>query len=683
MNELINRVLHEFSPPFQSSVLIFTVILTIIFVSPILLRRIKVPGIIVLILCGLIIGPHGFNLIEKNDAVNLFSTIGLLYIMFLAGLELNLSEFARNRHKSYLFGFFTFLVPLLIGFPVCYYLLGYGFLSSLLTASMFSTHTLIAYPIVSKLDLTKNEAVAITVGGTIITDTAVLMILAVITSIHSGASGLEYWTTVLVSFGVFFLFIFKLVPLAAQWVLRRVENERYSHFIFVLATVFFSAFMAELAGLEAIIGAFMAGLVVNKLIPKTSPLMHRIEFAGTSLFIPFFLISVGMVIDLKSLFGGTSTIIVAVALTITALIGKFFAARVTSYLLKYTRNQGNLIFGLSSSHAVATLAVITVGYDMGLLDLPILNGTIVLILVTCIVASLVTERAGRAMIIAREMKHEPDAARQENRFLVPVSNPQTMTDLMDLALNLSEPKEHAPVFALSVVDDDLKAAEKLAESREILSKLMKHAAETERRVEIVTTIDQNISSGIKRVMTEVSATDLVIGASPKSRFADMIFGSVINNLLNNTEIEVFVYRPIVPVMSLKRLLILCPMYTEMENGFRSWLSKICTFAVNLNLHCEFYGDESLHAAVKIAMKKMVHKPEAGFAQLSEINTDALHQLQSTPTDLIGFVKPRENSVSYSWETRSILTKLEQVKAENSLLMISPKQNEEPDQWKNK
>ncbi|MFV0376645.1 MAG: cation:proton antiporter, partial [Mangrovibacterium sp.] len=668
MTQFFDRFLHEFSIPFHNNVLIFTIILTIIFLSPLLLRRIKVPGIIVLILCGLAIGPHGFNLIEKNDAVNLFSTIGLLYIMFLAGLELNLSEFARNKHKSFVFGLFTFLIPLLIGFPVCYYCLNYDFLSSLLIASMFSTHTLIAYPIVSKLDLTKNEAVAITVGGTIITDTAVLMILAIISSSQGNSGGWEAWGLMLISFALFFLFIFKLVPIIAQWVLKRVENERYSHFIFVLTIVFFASFVAELAGLEAIIGSFMAGLVVNKLIPKTSPLMNRIEFAGNALFIPFFLISVGMIIDLRSLFEGTDTLVVAITLTITALLGKFFAARITSFIFRYSRNQGNLIFGLSSSHAVATLAVITVGYDMGLLDLPALNGTIVLILVTCIVASLVTERAGKAMIIAHEKQNALPVDKLKNRFLVPVSNPQTMTELMDFALNLSEPKEHAPVFALSVVDDDQKVEEKLAESREILGKLMKHAAETERKVEIVSTIDQNISNGIRRVLKEVSATDLVIGASPKSRFADIIFGNVITNLLNNTNQEVFVYKPVIPVMNLKRMQVLCPPYSEMETGFDSWVQKISTFAFNLSLHSVFYGDEKLHDAVKSATKKLTYKSEVSFINLNITDTEEFNQLKSASTDLIVFIKARQNSVSYSWETKSILTKLEQLKAENSLLI---------------
>ena len=674
MEQLINRFITEFSTPFHNSVLIFTVILIIIFISPLLLRRIKVPGIIVLILLGLVIGPHGFNLIERNDAVVLFSTIGLLYIMFLAGLELNLTEFARNKHKSLLFGAFTFAIPMLIGFPVCYYLLGYNLLSSLLTASMFATHTLIAYPIVSKMELTKNEAVAITVGGTIITDTAVLMILAVINSTQTNAGGWEHWLTVILSFSLFFIFIFKLVPIVARWVLKRVENERYSHFIYVLATVFFSAFVAELAGLEPIIGAFLAGLVINRLIPKSSPLMHRIEFAGNALFIPFFLISVGMIIDLKSLFGGTGTLMVAGALTVAALLGKWLAAKLTALLLKYTNNQQKLIFGLSSSHAVATLAVITVGFKMGILDNAILNGTIILILVTCIIGSLVTENAARAILIQQEKQQPAQQKTGRTKVLVPIANPATMTDLMDLALNLTDQKDHSPVIALSVVDDDQQAGQKLAESREILDKLIKHGAETERKVEIVTTIDQNTSNGIRRVITEVNATDIVIGTSPKSRFTDLIFGNLITNILSQTNQQIYVYKPLSPTMGLTAIRILCPPYSEKESGFGLWLNKMSSLAFNLNIPCHFYGNENLLSAARSELAKSKVQAAYTYKTMDVLNEQNQLNLQDAATDLIVFIKARQNSVSYSANIQSLLEKLELNLPANSLLVITPYQH---------
>ncbi|HET7361364.1 MAG TPA: cation:proton antiporter, partial [Salinimicrobium sp.] len=280
MNEFLETLHHEFQIPFTNPILVFSLILLIILVAPILLKRIRVPGIIVLILSGVVIGPYGFNLIENNSAVDLFSTIGLLYIMFIAGLELDMNQFKANRHKSALFGFFTFIFPLAIGFPVCYYFLGYGFNTSFLTASMFATHTLLAYPIVSKLKISKNQAVAITVGGTILTDTAVLLILAIILGNHEGTLNAAFWQKLGISLVIFSAIIFILVPRLAKWFFTKMENEKHSHYIFVLTIVFMAAFLAELAGIEPIIGAFLAGLALNRLIPASSALMNRVEFIG-------------------------------------------------------------------------------------------------------------------------------------------------------------------------------------------------------------------------------------------------------------------------------------------------------------------------------------------------------------------------------------------------------------------
>ncbi|HNF39005.1 MAG TPA: cation:proton antiporter, partial [Chitinophagaceae bacterium] len=313
--DFFQQFIHEFQLPLKNPVLIFSLILFIILLSPILLKRLNIPGIIGLIISGVIIGPHGLNILAKNSAVDLFSTIGLLYIMFIAGLELDMNEFKANRNKSIVFGFFTFIIPLAIGFPVCYYLLKYNFDASFLTASMFATHTLVAYPIVSKLGISKNQAVAITVGGTILTDTAVLIILAVIMGKSQGTLNQEFWVQLGVSLTIFSIIMFLIIPRIAKWFFRKLESEKHSHYIFVLSVVFFAAFLAEVAGVEAIIGAFVAGLALNKLIPHSSALMNRIEFIGNALFIPFFLISVGMLVDISVLFSGPMAWIIAITLS--------------------------------------------------------------------------------------------------------------------------------------------------------------------------------------------------------------------------------------------------------------------------------------------------------------------------------------------------------------------------------
>jgi Kef-type K+ transport system membrane component KefB len=398
-NNFWDHIFQQFQIPFTNPVLIFTLILFIILLSPLLMGKIKIPDIIGFIIAGIAIGPYGLNLLSKNSAVDLFATIGLLYIMFIAGIELDLNEFKKKKHKSFVFGFLTFSIPILIGFPVCYYLLGYPLITSFLTSSMFATHTLVAYPIISKYGISKNEAVAVTIGGTILTDTAVLIILAVIIGTKSGGLTTAFWLQLIVSLTIFTLIVFLLIPRIAKWFFTKPESGKTSHYVFILSCLFFSAFLAQLAGVEPIIGAFIAGLALNPLIPRPSELSNNIEFVGRSIFIPFFLISVGMVVDLHVFFRGQQAILIAIILTIVALAGKWLSALFTQKIFNYSTIQRKLIFGLSSSHAAATLAIILVGYKNKIIDENILNGTIILILVTCMVASFATERASKKIIL--------------------------------------------------------------------------------------------------------------------------------------------------------------------------------------------------------------------------------------------------------------------------------------------
>jgi len=403
-NNSRGNILQYFHLPFTNPVLIFTLILFIILLAPVMMKRIKIPGVAAFIIAGILIGPHGLNLLTKNPAVELFSTIGLLYIMFIAGIELDLAAFKKRMNKSFVFGFLTFAIPILIGFPVCFWLLGYPLLTSLLTASMFATHTLVAYPIVSKYRVSKNEAVAITVGGTILTDTAVLIILAVIIGAKKGGLTPAFWLQLGVSLTIFTLIVFLLIPRITKWFFARSESDKTSQYVFIMTCLFSSAFLAQLAGLDPIIGAFIAGLALNPLVPRPSSLSHNIEFVGSAIFIPFFLISVGMVVDLHAFFKGTEAIIVAITLTLVALAGKWLSAFFTQKIFGYSNHQRKLIFGLSSSHAAATLAIILIGYKEKILDANILNGTIILILVTCMVASFVTERAAKAIASSSKMQ---------------------------------------------------------------------------------------------------------------------------------------------------------------------------------------------------------------------------------------------------------------------------------------
>jgi Kef-type K+ transport system membrane component KefB len=368
MNYFFAHLLEEFHLPLKNPVLVFSLLLFIILLSPIVLRKVRIPAIIGLIISGVIIGPHGLGLIgektmESEGSIKLFSTIGLLYIMFIAGLELDMNEFKKYMRKSLTFGALTFFVPILLGYPLCYYGLGMTQTASWLTASMFATHTLVAYPIISKYGLTKNSSVAIAVGGTILTDTAVLILLAVISSSTQGDLDMAFWLRLLTSLTIFSIIMFFFVPRVARWFFSKLDSEKTSQYIFVLSIVFFSAFLAEVAGVEHIIGAFVAGLVLNRLIPHNSILMNRVDFIGNSLFIPFFLIFVGMVVDYKVFFKGSWPLIIAGVLTTFAIVSKWIAAWLTQVIFKMKPTDRQIIFGLSTSHAAATLAIIMVGYN--------------------------------------------------------------------------------------------------------------------------------------------------------------------------------------------------------------------------------------------------------------------------------------------------------------------------------
>lgn len=670
MQEFTRELLHEFHTPFGNSVLIFSLILFIILLAPIVLNRFKIPGIIGLILSGMIIGPYGLFLIQKNSAVDLFSTIGLLYIMFIAGLELDMNEFNKHKYKSLIFGLFTFIFPIMIGLPVCYYLLGYGFNTSLLIASMFATHTLIAYPIVNRLGIAKNQAVAITVGGTILTDTAVLVILAIISGTASGETTSGLWARLMISIVVFGAIVYFIIPRVASWFFRRMEDEKNAHFIFVLLVVFLTAFIAELAGLEPIIGAFAAGLTLNRLIPHTSSLMNRIEFVGNALFIPFFLISVGMLIDFRVLTNGPQALIVAFTLTVVALVGKWIAAQLTGKVFKFSREQSKLIFGLSSAHAAATLAVILVGYNLGLINDQVLNGTIVLILVTCIVASFVTEKAGKEVVL--HMDNEPEqVVMHSQRVLVPIANPQTMEKLIDFSMVIKSPKDYSPILGLTVVKDDDQAQTRLLQSKKLLEKAIVYAASADQQIEIIATIDRNVTSGIKRIATEKFITDIVAGWSPQKNLADIIFGQTFDKLVKQTTQTIFITRFTMPLNVHKNIVLICPFFAEKEPGFYKWVISVFRVASQLTAGIQLYASEGVEHAMRDFL--VINKLAVSIEYKGPIDFGDVGALVSNvqPYDMIFLVSSREGGISYTPALDVLPKKMPKYFQPNSLVFIYP------------
>jgi len=672
-SSFFDQIAHEFERPFQSPVLVFSVILFIILLSPILLRKLKIPGIIGLIISGVIIGPNGLNVLEQNSAVKLFSTIGLLYIMFIAGLELDLKEFQRNKNKSLVFGFLTFMIPLVIGLPVCYYFLDYSFTASLLISSMFSTHTMVSYPIVSKFGISKNEAVAITVGGTILTDTAVLILLAIILSSSKGGLSLSFWIQLVGSLIVFSGIMFWIIPKVTAWFFQKLESEKTSHFIFVLSVVFFAAFLAEIAGIEPIIGAFVAGLALNKLIPYSSALMNRIEFVGQSIFIPFFLISVGMLVDLKVLMNGPTAVIIAVTLSVVALIGKWLAAASTSKIFRYSADQRNLIFGLSSSHAAATLAVILVGFQTGIIGENALNGTILLILVTCLVATLVTENASRRILTSE--KEDPAIeypVHYSEHIMIPIANLNNMETLLEFAVFVKNKKSVNPITILSVVPNNEEAEKNLVRAKKNLQPLVKMALANETKVKITATIDHNIAGGIIRASREEMTDTIMIGWPRKTGLIERFIETKTALIISRTSKAIYICNFEHPLVGHNKIVLVCPNHGELEPGFEIWLPKVNALSreLSLNVFC-FCNSTSKEAIVGFFHN---HKQKSGFTFSTEFELADLQIMKNhvSSDDLLIYVAARRASVSYENCMENIQEKLDKTFPINSKIIIYPR-----------
>lgn len=680
MDEFFKDLIAEFQFPIQNPVLLFSILLFIILLSPIVLRKMRIPAIIGLIISGIVIGPNGFGLIgtkamEAEGSIKLFSTIGLLYIMFIAGLELDLTRFRKQMNKTLLFGALTFIIPLGLGYPICSEILNLSPLASLLTASMFATHTLVSYPIVSKYGLSKHSSVALTVGGTILTDTAVLIILAIITSAEEGNLDFGFWFRLITSLCVFSAFMFFIIPRIAKWFFRKLDSEKTSQYIFVLAVLFFSAFLAEVAGVEPIIGAFIAGLVLNRLIPGNSILMNRIEFIGNSLFIPFFLIFVGMIVDYKVFFQGTWPLIIAAILTSFAIFSKWLAALATQLVFKLTNNERQLIFGLSTSHAAATLAIIIVGYDegKGILNIDIVNGTIILILVTCMVSFFVTEDAGKKLLI--QLSDESDLDQNETRLrnqhvIVSINELSGNEQLLDFALLISDSKVINPISVVSVYPNDAAAEKMIRKSRKSLEDIIKHFSGSESKLNTIATIDHNISSGLARVAKELVADIVVLNDSRNKNLLSRIIGDDRAHLLEICDRTIFFCQLDHPSVSYDKVVLIVPQLAELETAFSLWVERVIRMAQELKIPLALYSSPASYE--RIEKVGIANKLDFNiiFKEIENID-DFFLFFDKQENSIIVFCGTRIGSVSYDLGTEYFADKIEKACPKNDAIFIYP------------
>ncbi|MFP4364602.1 MAG: cation:proton antiporter [Spirochaetia bacterium] len=566
-----------FPMPFQDPVLVFGTIMIIILIAPLLAKKAGLPEIIGLILAGILVGPFGLGLLERSESIQLIGKVGLLYIMFLAGLEIDLHQVKKNKSHTIIFGLVTFSIPLVMGTALGFWAFGMSIPIAMLLASMFSSHTLLTFPALGKLGLTKSRPATTTVGGTIITDTLALIVLAVVVSSSHSEITWFFWVKLFSLMTLYMGATLFLIPKIGRWFFSRLGTNEELEYIFVMALTFTVSYLAYLAGLEPIIGAFLAGLSLNSLIPEKSILATRLHFTGNAIFIPFFLISVGMLVNLRLLAAGADVWIVIIGMSTVAILSKFLAAKLSQVLLKYRPSEGTLIFGLSVNQAAATLAAVLVGFNADLFSDNIITGTIIMIAVTSLVGSLITQRAGKKVALEEEQK-EYDHSSAPHRILIPLAQREGAKELVDLAVLLRNEGSSEPVYPVSVTSESINLEKDLADAEKILAHSVVRAMSANIPVTPLTSVDLNTASGIVRAARENRISMITASWDGEHPGGSRIFGKTLDEVIDRSSQMVMVTRIVKPVNSVKRMVVILPPFGERQKGFEAFISMIKNLA---------------------------------------------------------------------------------------------------------
>lgn len=646
---------------------IYLGVLSIVLFAPLLFNRLRLPHIIGMILAGLLIGPNGLNILDRDDSFELFGEVGLFYIMFLASLEINMQEMKQAKGGALLMGLAVFAIPIALGLLANTYILKYdNFMTSLLLASMYASYTLISYPIVARYGLSRLRCVNFVVGGTVITDTLTLFVLAIIVGISRGEANVWFVLLMfvkLIAVGAIIIFFF---PRIARYFFRNY-NDSVIQYIFVMMLLLLGAGLMKLAGMEGILGAFITGLVLNRLIPHSSPLMRRIDFVGNAIFIPFFLIGVGMMIDVSVLFKGGGSLIVAAVMVGTALTGKWIASFLVSKVYRMSSDERNLMFGLSTSQAAATLAAAIVGNKIGLLNDDVLNGTILLILVTCIVSSITSDRASRKLILSGKALNAPKAV-SSKKTLLALANPNMVDRLMDLALLVRKENSQIPLSAITVVLDEDKQRQN--DGAKVLDQAANIAASVSVPLLTKMRLTTNLAHGIVHEVKENDYRELILGFHKKETANDSFLGNVLPEVLNSLDCQVVMARMNIPLNTVRMIHITFPAKAEFEAGFPYWVEETARMASGLGCRIMYHGHPDTMAKIKLELKK--HAPvDASFFDTDGGN-DLKRLAQVIHNDhLLVIVSARKGSISYRPSLDHIFVQLQRDYQDTSILLIYP------------
>lgn len=669
-------------PLISAPVPIFLVVLLIILLAPLLLHRLKIPHVIGLILAGVMVGPHGFNLLSRDMSFEVFGQVGVLYLMFLAGIEIDMYHLKRNLRKGVIFGAFTFAIPLLVGSVASAYLLGVGPLTAILLASMFAAHTLIAYPIVSRLGLTRSRPVVIAIAGTIFTVLGSLVVLAgVVGVLRHGSFEL---TNILALLGQLILFCIAVVviyPRLTRWFFKHYSDP-IIQFIYVLAMVFLAAQTAMLIGIEGVFGAFFGGIVLNRYVPVHSPLMSRLQFVGNAIFIPYFLIGVGMLINVRVLFNGWQTVYVACIMSIVAISTKWLAAWLTQKVLHMSSLDRSMMFQLSNAHTAVALAVVLIGYDLGLFDEAILNGTVVMILITCTVSSLGTSRAATQLKVRQYQEDEDDdnttpGRRSERRrkavnTLIPIANPATARELVELAM-MMRGTEHrrGNLYALHVRNDNSPSSRAIG--RNSLDMAEQLGAGADVRILPIERYDLNFVTGVINTVEERDVGEVVIGLHRRTQVIDSFFGEKLTQLIRATHRMVVISRCFIPLATMRRIIVVVPPKAEYETGFSQWVRNIAYLTGQIGCRLFFVCVADTRPAIEAELAAGRMQVRVGYRMMEHWDDFVLLANKVAVDDLLIVVSSRRAAVSFTADMDTLPDFLQRYFAANNLIVIYPEQ----------
>lgn len=655
-------------------VAIFLLVLLIIMLGPVLFRRMKIPPIVGMIIAGMAVGPYGFGLLERDASFQIFGEVGILYIMFQAAVEIDMFHLKQQYKRGLTFGLLSFALPMLCGTFGARYIFGAAWDTSILIASMYASHTLVSYPTVSKFGLQNSRAAVIGVCGTIVAVMLALLCLAgVVQTRLEGSFGAWQLIRLILLMAVYTLAIGYSFP----WVTRKFfasNSDAVAQYIFILSLVFVASLLARVIGLEAILGAFYAGLVLNRMIPGRSPLMKNIRFVGDSIFIPYFLIGVGMLINIEAALTGWGVLWVAANMSVIALFAKWLASFSAQRLMGLNGDERRMLFGLSSGKAAATIAAVMVGYQYGMLTEDVLNGAVIMILICCIVASVVTEQAAKKIrmeLTEADLSREDIGLTEFARQIVSVSNPVTSEGLVRMAIFMRNKLNRNPMTLLYVRSGDDRG--RIAMGREAMRQAASAAEEMEVEVSEKERFDINVVSALRNVAEEKDATEIMIGLHRKSNIVDTFYGTLIEQLLETTHRMVFMSRCFIPVDTVTRIMVVVPKQAEYETGFHLWVTRLAMLASNIEASITFISYRATQDFIRTAINEDGIEVDARFESLQSYDDFILLSGDVADDDLLVVVGARKGSISYNSELESLPGFLSRYFSRHNLMVVYPRQ----------